>query len=205
MHLLKLTPRQLGRIAIFVGVIILLAVTLTSVSPRRFISKHTPMANTSYIALCLTTKDDADVLEWITYHNRLGVSKFYVYDYGSSHPVEKELGRFIDSGLVDYVYGYGNDPWYIILYRKYISSYHHRKEESLRVLGSSCVQQYASRHEWISHLMPHEYIVVANKSSSIASLLVQYNAFCGIEVRTRVFGSSGLVSRPATVLGRHCT
>jgi len=29
----------------------------------------------SDIALCLMVKDDTDVVEWVTYHNRLGVNR----------------------------------------------------------------------------------------------------------------------------------
>ena len=30
-------------------------------------------------AICLMMRDEDDVLEWITYHHRMGVEKFYIY------------------------------------------------------------------------------------------------------------------------------
>ena len=48
-------------------------------------SKHSD----AYAAICLVVKDDHDVVEWLTYHNRIGVGKFYIFDNGSDPPLKK--------------------------------------------------------------------------------------------------------------------
>ena len=53
----------------------------------------------AYLAVCLGVKDQhLDLREWIEYHQRLGVGKFYIFDDNSSVPVSEELQDLIKEG-----------------------------------------------------------------------------------------------------------
>lgn len=59
-----------------------------SLLTSRFLRRQSSNSD-AYAALCLVVKDDYDVVEWLTYHNRIGVGKFYVFDNGSDPPLKK--------------------------------------------------------------------------------------------------------------------
>jgi len=59
----------------------------------------------AYIGLCTMVRDEHPFIrEWITYHNYIGVDKFYVYDHLSLPPIEPLIQDFIMTGLVEYTY-----------------------------------------------------------------------------------------------------
>ena len=45
-----------------------------------------------------------DLREWVEHHARLGVSKIYLLDSNSSHPVGRSIADHIAGGLVDFYY-----------------------------------------------------------------------------------------------------
>ena len=48
-----------------------------------------------YLSLCLAVRDEPlDIHEWIEYHRFMGVSKIYVMDHGSKHPLVNVLVIF---------------------------------------------------------------------------------------------------------------
>jgi hypothetical protein len=56
-----------------------------------------------YLAMCLIVKDQPeDTVEWIEYHRRIGVTKFYVFDHNSTVPLIKQLYGYVEAGIVEY-------------------------------------------------------------------------------------------------------
>lgn len=56
---------------------------------------------TYYVSLCCIVKDEDDYLEeWISYHRRIGVEKFYIYDNESKIPIASTLAKLIEEKVV---------------------------------------------------------------------------------------------------------
>jgi hypothetical protein len=36
----------------------------------------------SYVAICAVAKNERDIREWVEYHYRMGIGKFYIFDNG---------------------------------------------------------------------------------------------------------------------------
>jgi hypothetical protein len=135
--------------------------------------------SSSYFAMCLIVKHDAYLHEWIEYHGRMGCSKFYIFDHNNTVPLEHSLYQYIDNGLVDVVrIGDVNKP------NSQLYSY------------QRCVDDYGSKHQFMAFIDSDEYIVVVNKSLSIPDVLRGYEAYGGLILSWKVFGSSGHVTRP---------
>ena len=53
----------------------------------------------AYLAICLGVKDqNEDLREWITYHQSIGVGKFYIFDDSSSIPAAEALQDLVQEG-----------------------------------------------------------------------------------------------------------
>ena len=58
-----------------------------------------------YLAVCAIAKDEGPYFkEWIEWHRKQGVDKFYVYDNESTDCTKEVLEPYIKSGLVEYTY-----------------------------------------------------------------------------------------------------
>lgn len=49
-------------------------------------------------------KNEPDILEWIEYHRLVGVEHFYIYDNESTDGLKEKLSKYIDAGIVTYIY-----------------------------------------------------------------------------------------------------
>ena len=64
---------------------------------------HTPPRY--YLAVCAIAKNEGPYFqEWIEWHRKQGVEKFYIYDNESTDGTREVLEPYIASGLVDYTY-----------------------------------------------------------------------------------------------------
>lgn len=134
----------------------------------------------SILAMCLIVKnDELDILEWIEYHNRLGCSKFYIFDHNSTIPMRSVIESHIESGLVRYEN----------------NAFSEVANPQLHVYNR-CLKEFGSRHKFIAFLDSDEFIVVVNKSQSIPDVLKKYENYGGLALNWKLFGSSGHVSRP---------
>ncbi|GAB4813782.1 hypothetical protein N2152v2_000828 [Parachlorella kessleri] len=151
-----------------------------------------------YVALCLVAKDEhASIREWVLYHRRIGVGRIYVYDHGSSPPMRNELADFIEAGLVDYQLVQGLMPGMEHGDRPQIAMY------------NDCLRRCAgSQHAWVGAIDADEFVMIMDGSPSLPAVLHDYEAYGGLVVNWRAFGSSGHLTRPhAGVLGSYtaCT
>jgi hypothetical protein len=191
---------------ITLGIIIIVTIGyLTSTCHSRKVFRSSLLLKDAHskIAICLMMKDEDDLLEWITYHNRLGVSKFYIYDNGSQSPKETILKRLISIGLVDYEYTWGDDRWWVIFINKYITKYRDDKIDKREFIFDKCYSDHGQKHQWMSFLDADEYVVLTEKAETndLAVFLSKFSSYSGVKFTWRTFGSSGLIKRPETVLG----
>lgn len=49
-------------------------------------------------------KNEPDMTEWIEYHRLVGVDHFYIYDNESTDGLRERLQKYIDEGIVTYIY-----------------------------------------------------------------------------------------------------
>lgn len=146
--------------------------------------------STGTIAMCVVVKDDVDILPWIDYHHALGVSKFYIFDHGSSPPLSQILNTHIDSSLVQYEY----QPYYLANILRAVPFA--KKINPQIELFQRCIEQHKSHHQWIAFLDADEYIVLRNHSQSLVQTLHKFQSYGGLVLNWQVFGSSGLDRTP---------
>ena len=64
---------------------------------------HTPPRY--YLAICAIAKNEGPYFhEWIEWHRKQGVEKFYIYDNESTDGTREVLEPYIASGLADFTY-----------------------------------------------------------------------------------------------------
>ena len=67
--------------------------------------RHTDTDPVNYLAICAIAKDEGPYLkEWIEWHLKNGVEKFYIYDNGSKDDTTTVLKPYIEKGIVEYTY-----------------------------------------------------------------------------------------------------
>lgn len=136
------------------------------------------------VAMCAIVRLENDYLkEWIDWHHRLGVSKFFIYDNsrpGDERPVEV-LRDLVDEGLVD-----------IIQWAQYDTN-------CQPPAYNDCYARHGGEYAWIGFLDIDE-LVVLKKHKSIPELLNGLSTKADVVVmHWMMFGDSGLVrydSRP---------
>lgn len=125
-----------------------------------------------FLAVCAIAKDEGPYFtEWIEWHRRMGVDKFYIYDNGSTDGTHDILKPYIESGIVEYLPFPGH--------RMQIAAY------------DDCMKRHRLDTRWIAFIDLDEFIV-PKKHASITEFLREYDDVAAIEVNWLVYGSSGL-------------
>lgn len=133
------------------------------------------------VAMCLATSNESQYIrEWIEYHMKGGVCKFYVYENNTrakdfSLPFIVDL---VDKGIVHY---------------NYIA----RQDTAIQTyVYQLCIEHArAFNTEWLGFFDTDEFIVTTD-GRSIPDLLENYKEFGGLALNWRLFGSSGHIKRP---------
>ncbi|MDE5713123.1 MAG: glycosyltransferase family 92 protein [Muribaculaceae bacterium] len=150
-----------------------------------------------YLAVCAIAKDEGPYFkEWIEWHKKMGVDKFFIYDNGSSDSTKETLAPYIRSGVVEYNYFPG--------YRMQLAAY------------DDCINRHRLDVRWLAFIDLDEFIVpVADKS--IPVFLKRFEKYPAIEINWLVYGSGGAESKtpggmmqrfkrhslPSHILNRH--
>lgn len=149
-------------------------------------STYLDSSNTeNYIALCAVARDaHQDIREWVYHHhNRLGISVIYIFDHGSSPPMNETLQVFIDAQIVVYTYfvDHGDSTPQLYAY-------------------DSCLSKYGHRHPWIAFIDVDEFFMFRGGSpiQSLAHFLKPFEdqGVSGLGVHWILFGSSGHKDKP---------
>ena len=71
----------------------------------RYRMKHDHTLPKYYLSVCAIAKNEGPYFEeWIEWHRKQGVEKFYIYDNESTDCTKEVLQPYIESGLVEYNY-----------------------------------------------------------------------------------------------------
>lgn len=137
----------------------------------------------TYLAVCAIAKDEGPYFkEWIEWHRRMGVGKFYIYDNESTDTTREVLKPYIDAGIVEYRYFPG--------YRRQLAAY------------DDCLERHRFDARWIAFIDLDEFIVPM-KDESITAFLKRFEDFPAVEINWLVYGSGGATKKePGGVMTR---
>lgn len=136
-----------------------------------------------YLAVCAIAKNEGPYFqEWIEWHRKQGVEKFYIYDNESTDCTKEVLKPYVESGLVEYNYFPG--------YRMQLAAY------------DDCLKNYRFDARWIAFIDLDEFIVPI-KYDSIPSFLKRFEDSSAVEVNWLIYGSGGEKKKlPGTMMER---
>ena len=136
-----------------------------------------------YLAVCAIAKNEGPYFqEWIEWHRKQGVEKFYIYDNESTDCTKEVLKPYIESGLVEYNYFPG--------YRMQLAAY------------DDCLKNYRFDARWIAFIDLDEFIVPI-KDNSIPAFLKRFEDSSAVEVNWLIYGSGGAKKKlPGTMMER---
>lgn len=124
-----------------------------------------------YLAVCAIAKNEGSYFkEWIEWHRKMGVEKFYIYDNESTDCTKEVLEPYIKSGIVQYHYWPG--------YRMQLAAYDH------------CIETYRLEMRWLAVIDLDEFIVPV-KDKNVPDFLRPLEHFASIEINWLIYGSGG--------------
>jgi len=150
-----------------------------------------------YLAVCAIAKNEgAYFQEWIEWHKKMGVEKFYIYDNESTDNTKEILAPYIASGLVEYTFFPGT--------QRQLPAY------------DDCLEKHRLDTRWIAIIDLDEFIVPI-KDLSIPEFLQRFEEFSAVEINWLIYGSGGEKekrnggvmerfkhhSQPSHILNRH--
>ena len=128
-----------------------------------------------YLVVCAIAKDEGPYFkEWIDWHRKMGVEKFYIYDNESSDETREVLQPYVDSGVVEYVWFPG--------YRMQLAAY------------DDCLRRHRTDARWLAFIDLDEFIVPV-KDGSIIDFLRRFEDFPAVEINWLIYGSGGEVEK----------
>ena len=136
-----------------------------------------------YLAVCAMAKNEGPYFkEWIEWHRKQGVEKFYIYDNESTDNTKEVLAPYVESGLVDYCYWTG------------------RKQQL--TIYDDCFNRHRLETRWLAVIDLDEFIVPI-KDRSIPDFLRRMEKFSSVEINWLVYGSGGAKKQePGGVMDR---
>lgn len=142
-----------------------------------------------YAIVAIIKNEASYIEEWIEYHKKIGIQKFYIYDNESEDNVKAILDCYIKSGVVDYTYWPG------------------RKQQCFAY--NDAVEKHKNICKYMAIIDLDEFILPINtgKIDDIGYFMNKYNNghIGGIAIHWCCFGSSGHISRPdGGVINNYC-
>lgn len=136
-----------------------------------------------YLAVCAIAKNEGPYFkEWIEWHQKQGVEKFYIYDNESTDCTKEVLAPFIESGLVEYTYFPGQ--------KRQLAAY------------DDCFERHRLETRWLAVIDLDEFIV-PQKDKSIPEFLRRMEPYSVVEINWLVYGSGGAKTKePGGVMER---
>lgn len=133
--------------------------------------KYNTSLPTHYLTVCAIAKNEGPYFkEWIEWHRKKGVDKFYIYDNESTDETREILTPYIESGIVEYHYFPG--------YRKQLAAY------------DDCFSRHRFDSRWIAFIDLDEFIVPI-EDSTIPEFLKRFEDRPNVEINWLVYGSGG--------------
>lgn len=130
-----------------------------------------------YLAVCAIAKNEGPYFEeWIEWHQKLGVEKFYIYDNESTDNTLQILAPYIESGLVEYTRWPGM--------KQQLTAY------------DNCLEKHRLHSRWIAFIDLDEFIFPV-KDNSIPTFLKRFEDFSAVEINWLIYGSGGAKEKEA--------
>jgi hypothetical protein len=93
------------------------------IQPIKPVPNDLPAETKHQITILAAMKNEGDYLqEWIEYHRLIGIEKFYLYDNESDDNTKEILKPYIENGIVDYTYWFG-DRQQLKMYDDFLEKY----------------------------------------------------------------------------------
>lgn len=145
--------------------------------------KKTHPKQEHYLAVCAIAKDEGPYFrEWIEWHSKMGVDKFYIYDNGSTDNTHEELEPYIESGIVELIPFPGR--------KRQLAAY------------DDCLARHRYEMRWLAFIDIDEFIVPL-KDRSIPEFLNRFEEYPAVEINWLIYGSNGEErKRPEPVMKR---
>lgn len=141
----------------------------------RYRMKHDKSKPLYYLAVCAIAKNEGPYFkEWIEWHHKMGVEKFYIYDNESTDCTKEVLQPYIESGLVEYVFWPGR--------KMQLPAY------------DDCFEKHRTETRWLAIIDLDEFIMPI-KNKNIPEYLRQMEDFSSVEINWLVYGSGGAKER----------
>lgn len=128
----------------------------------------------NYLSVCIISKDENKYLkEFVEYHKLIGVEHFFIYDNESKVSMRETLREYSDCvTVIDFPGKHQQMP-----------SYTH------------CLNNFGNTSKWIAFIDTDEFLV-PKAHDDIKLILKDYEAYGGLGLNWRIFGSSGFEKRP---------
>ena len=145
--------------------------------------KHDTPVPQYYLAVCAIAKNEGPYFkEWIEWHRKQGVEKFYIYDNESTDNTKEVLEPYIRDGVVEYCYWPGK--------KQQLATY------------DDCFERHRLETRWLAVIDLDEFIVPI-KDRSIPDFLHRMEAFSVVEINWLCYGSGGAKKKePGDVMER---
>lgn len=136
-----------------------------------------------YLTVCAIAKNEGPYFtEWINWHHKQGVEKFYIYDNESTDNTKEILAPFIESGLVEYIFFPG--------LKQQLIAY------------DDCLAKHRLDARWIAVIDLDEFIIPV-KDKSIPDFLKRFENFPAVEINWLIYGSGGeKEKKPGNIMDR---
>ncbi|MDR0330936.1 MAG: glycosyltransferase family 92 protein [Chitinispirillales bacterium] len=136
-----------------------------------------------YLAVCAIAKNEGQYFdEWIEWHRKMGVEKFYIYDNESADGTKETLAPYVESGLVEYVFWPG--------VKRQLPAY------------DDCMEKHRLDARWLAVIDIDEFIVPI-KDNTIPAFLKRFENFSAVEINWLIYGSGGAKKKePGGVMER---
>jgi Glycosyltransferase family 92 len=129
-----------------------------------------------YLSVCAIFRDEGPYLrEWIEFHKLVGVTRFFLYDNGSTDESRDVLAPYVAAGDVEL------EDWPGV--------------GQQNVVYRDCVSRRRDESRWIAFIDLDEF-VFSPTGRPLPELLVDFEAFPGVGVNWVNFGTSGHVTKP---------
>lgn len=124
-----------------------------------------------YLAICAIAKNEGPYFEeWIEWHRKLGVEKFFIYDNESTDNTQEVLAPYIKSGLVEYT------PWPGM--KQQLMAY------------DDCLEKHRLDARWIAVIDLDEFISPI-RDKTIPEFLKPLENAPAVEINWLIYGSGG--------------
>lgn len=124
-----------------------------------------------FLAICAIAKNEGEYFkEWIEWHIKQGVNKFYIYDNESTDDTKNILMPYIRQGIVEYKYWEGH--------RQQLATY------------DDCIENHRFMVKWLAFIDIDEFIVPI-KDETVKQFLERFDDAASVEINWLIYGSGG--------------